>query len=393
MKRVVMHIDVNNAFLSWTALELLAKGHFDIRDTYAVVGKGNTKRHRMVLAKSTSAKKMGVKTGDPFFLAAKKCPGLKMYDSNYELYTEMSNKFYKHLFNYSPDVEPASIDECYIEYTGSEKLFGDPVKFAYKIKQDIFDVLGFTVNIGVANNKLCAKMASNLEKPNRVHTMFEEEIESKMWPQPIENLFGVGKATAPKLKLLGINTIGDLANYDIDVLEKRFKNMGRHMKNIANGIDDARVIVNYQQKGIGKEITFIQNKESVEELSKELRKLSENVALSLRKKESYSSCISIVLKDSSFKVKRKQRKLLNATNLGDDIYKVSVELLKELWDFEPIRLIGIRLSHLSETNSMQVSLFEEVTDIEDKKNLQKILDNINDKYGVETIKRASFLKK
>ena len=184
-----MHIDVNNAFLSWSAIDLLNKGYkYDIRNSYAVIGGDEKKRSGIVLAKSTSAKKLGIVTAETLYSARKKCKVLKVYPPNFKFYNEMSNKFFSLLRKYTPDIEIASIDECYLDYGKVKSLYGDEVAFAYKIKDEIKNTLGFTVNIGIANNKLCAKMASDFSKPDKVHTLYENEVKEKMYPLDVGDL-------------------------------------------------------------------------------------------------------------------------------------------------------------------------------------------------------------
>ena len=183
MERIIMHIDVNNAFLSWTALELLQNGSkYDIRNSYAVIGGDPSARKGIVLAKSNPAKKQGVVTAETLYSAKKKCPVLRVYKPNYSFYQKMSNSMFQLLYKYTPDIEIASIDECYLDYTPIKHIYGDPLDFAKKIQSEIYENLGFTVNIGIANNKLCAKMASDFEKPFKIHTLYENEITLKMWP-------------------------------------------------------------------------------------------------------------------------------------------------------------------------------------------------------------------
>ena len=219
MDRIILHIDVNNAFLSWSAVWMLKNGYNkDIRNRYAVIAGDESQRRGIVLAKSGLCKKRGVKTADPIYLARRKCPYLEVYPPKFEVYKKFSDMMYKYLCNYTNIIERYSIDECFLDYTGSINLFGDPVKVAYRIKDDIYKKFGFTVNVGVGNNKLLAKMASDFEKPNKVHTLFSNEIEKKMFTLPIEDLFMIGKASSKKLREMGITTIGELAKTDEDVL-------------------------------------------------------------------------------------------------------------------------------------------------------------------------------
>ena len=395
MNKIIMHIDVNNAFLSWTAVDMLKKGYdIDIRNIEAIIGGDESMRHGIVLAKSIPAKKKGVKTAETIRDAKRKCNNLKIFPPDYKLYQEMSNKLFNLISNYTPDIEKLSVDECFIDYTKIKNLYGDSIKFAYKLKNEIKKELGFTVNIGIANNKLCAKMASDFLKPDRVHTLFENEIESKMYPLPIEDLYGVGKSSSKKLRELGINTIGDLANSNYDKLYKYFKNQTNRIINSAKGIDDSIVVSKRpEEQGISNSTTTSHNLNTLSEIYKYLYPLVENVCVRLRKKNKYASLIGVMLKDKNFKVYSHQRKLKNPTSNTDEIYNISKELIKELWNGEGIRLVGVSLSKLSNSLSHQISLFEDLSEVENNNELDKVIDNLKNTYGSSIIKRASQLKK
>ena len=393
MKRIIMHIDVNNAFLSWTAVLYLKKGmKVDIRKTYAVIGGDEKARHGIVLAKSMPAKKRGVVTAETLFSAKKKCPNLKVYPPNYNFYKKMSDSMLNLIRNYSPDIEQMSIDECFLDYTPVKHLYGDEVEFAYRLKKEIYDTLGFTVNIGIGNNKLCAKMASDFSKPYKVHTLFDDEVEEKMWPLQVDELFGIGKKTAIKLHNLNINTIYDLAHTDREFLYKYFKNQAQDMIDSANGKgSDIVVSEESSPKGIGNETTLNRNILSRDELYPYLLALSENVAIRLRKQNKYASVIVVTLKDKFFKRMSHQKKLVNATNLTEEIYKTACDILDEMNISDGIRLIGVRLDKLSDTSSHQVSLFEDLKVREDNNELEKTVDELKEKYGFKIIKKASLI--
>lgn len=395
MERIIMHIDVNNAFLSWTAVDYLRKGSkIDIRNTYAVIGGDEKSRNGIVLAKSTPAKQMGVVSAESIYNARKKCKNLKVYPPDFKLYSEMHKKFIGIISEYSPDIEIASIDECYLDYGKIKKLNGDEVKFAYMLKERIKKELGFTVNIGIANNKLCAKMASDFTKPDKVHTLYESEVKEKMWPLPIGDLLGIGKQTVPKLNAIGINKIGDLANYDPFILAKYFKNYSNKMIEIAHGIDDSVVDSSeYIPKGIGNEFTLEHDTNSKEELYKNLFLLSEMVGTRLRKQNKRAGVICVILKDIYFKRKSKQRKLRNSTNVTSEIYEISKSILNELHSDEYIRLIGLRLDDLTESNIYQTSLFDSTEKHDNEEKIDKVIDDINKKLGKGTIKKASLFNK
>ncbi len=391
MEKIIMHIDVNNAFLSWTALELLENGYpIDIREIEAIIGGDESRRAGIVLAKSMPAKKKGVVTAETIYSAKKKCPKLQMFPPNYKMYKQRSDSLFKLLSKYTPDIEVASIDECYLDYGKVKKMYGNELEFAKKIQKEINEKLKFTVNIGIANNKLCAKMASDFSKPNKIHTLYDYEVKEKMFPLPIEDLFGVGKQTSKRLRDLGINTIGDLAEKDETSLRRIFKNQAKHLKQIANGIDDSEVDNStWIPKGIGHEITLEKDITSKQELYSKLNILSEMVAKRIRKEGKYAYVICVILKDNHFKRYSHQKKLKNPISSYQDIFRYSKEVLNEFYNNEPVRLIGIRLDNLKENKIYQTSLFEESNHKDEK--LDKVIDSINNKYGKNVIKRASYI--
>ena len=391
MNRIILHIDVNNAFLSWTAVYLLRHGYeTDIRTIPAVIGGDEKQRNGIVLAKSPIAKKYGVVTAETLYSARKKCPNLKTYPPTYAFYTEMSNQLFNLLKAYSPDIEIASIDECYMDYGKVKDLYGDEVNFAYNLKNKIKHELGFTVNIGIANNKLCAKMASDFTKPDKVHTLYDFEIKDKMYPLPIGELFGIGKKTSEKLQKLGINTISDLANFDVNILYKFFKNQAIEMINKARGIDDSEVVYwEVDPKGIGNETTLSHDVSNIKEVDGLLLALAEHVGIRLRKQKKHACVVVVTIKNTSFKRYSHQRKLKNPTDVTNEIYKVALSIFNEMWNGEPIRLIGIRLDNLCEKVSHQVSLFDSIEEHENNSELDKIIDGLKDKYGRNIITTAS----
>jgi DNA polymerase-4 len=391
--RIVMHIDVNSAFLSWTAVKLLSEGYKDIRNTYSVVVAGG-RRHSMVLAKSMPAKTKGVTTGEPVFLATKKCPYLDTYIADYSYYTQSSDKFINLIRSYFYDIEQFSIDECYVEYTSYQKLYGDPIEFANKLKKEITDKLGITVNIGIGNNKLCAKMASDFTKPNKVHTCFMNEIETKLWPLPVGSLFGIGRASNERLKKLQINTIKDLADSDITFLSRYFKNQAPVIKSWANGIESSVVQDRYNSnKGIGNEITLTNNLSNIPELEKHLFMLSNKVASRLRNDDKYAKVVCVTLKDKKFRRYSHQKQLKNATNKTDEIYKTTKEILKEMDLENSVRLVGVRLEKLVDKLNYQVSLFEDIAKSDNDEALDKVIDKLKIKYGNDIIDKTSLSKK
>lgn len=392
MDKIIMHIDVNNAFLSWTATKMVKEGKKDLRKTYAIIGGDEKQRSGIVLAKSPLAKKKGVVTGETIYNAKKKCPHLEVYPPEFSYYKKMSNALFSLISKYTPDLEKMSIDECFIDYTPIMHIYGNPLKFAYNIKNEIKKTFGFTVNVGIANNKLCAKMASDFSKPDKVHTLFKTEIKTKMWPLPIDELFGVGKKTAIKLKNLNINTIEDLALTDKNKLKPIFKNMTDDLINSAWGRGSDIVESSIEPpKGIGNETTLNHNIFSKEELHQYLLALSENVTIRLRKQNKYASVVVVTLKNKYFKRFSHQKKLVNATNITEEVYETAKEVLDEMKVDDGIRLIGVRLDGLKDEVNHQVSLFENLEEREETKNLDKTIDNLKEKYGFKIIKKASLI--
>ena len=390
-----MHIDVNNAFLSWEALKLLSEGYDkDIRTLEAIIGGDEESRHGIVLAKSTPAKKKGIKTAMSLYEARKILPNILVFKPHYSYYQKRSDELFELIGKYTPDIEKFSIDECFIEYTYVAKLYGDPIKFAYKLKEEIKNKLGFTVNIGIANNKLCAKMASDFEKPDKVHTLFKEEVKDKMFPMDVGELLWIGKKTKEKLNQIGIHTIGDLANSKIENLRYYFKNQTEEMIKHANGIDDSLVITKERDaKGISKMITIDHDVFNKLELHKYLNHISNELGLQLRLSKKYANTIAIILKNQYFKMSTHQVKLDNPTNVTSKIYEVSKKLLDEAWHGEAIRLVGIRLDNLSLTSSYQHNLFEETNELVKESKIDDVCDTLKNKYGYNIINKASLLPK
>lgn len=392
MKREILHVDVNNAFLSWLAVDRLENGEkLDIRTIPSVIGGDEKQRHGIVLAKSNLAKQFGIKTGEPLFSARKKCPTLKIYESNFKVYKQYSDMLYKLLLEYSYKVERFSIDECFVdmtEFLNGKKL----IDVAYEINKRVREELKFTVNIGVAHNKLLAKMASDFQKPNRVHTLYEQEIQRKMWSLPISELFMVGKRTLPKLYNMNIKTIGDLALVDKELLIKKFGKFGKMMWEYANGIDNTEVVFTMQKpKCVGNSTTVSQDINDLEKIEEFLLALTEHTTYRLRKIKMLCNVVSVQLRTNEFKNYSHQRKLDFSTNSTKEIFNVAKQLIKQMYNGEAIRLIGIRVDGLCEETEKQISIFEN-NNIKKQEELDKVVDLIKDKYGYEKITRAGDMK-
>lgn len=393
MKQIVFHVDVNSAFLSWEAAERLKKDADapDLRVIPAAVGGDMAKRHGVILAKSVPAKKYGVRTGESIVEAKRKCPNLLIVPPNQALYSQRSKALMGILKEYSPQVEQFSVDEAFLDMTGMEALFGEPVKAAYKIKDRIREELGFTVNIGISTNKLLAKMASDFEKPDKVHTLFPEEIEEKMWPMPVGDLYLVGQATEKKLAQLGIRTIGDLARMDVKVLRTHLKKHGEIVWEFANGRDVSVVETEpAENKGYGNSTTIAFDVTDRDTAVQVLLSLSETVAARLRKNGKKAELISVSIKDNNLHTVSHQEVLAVPSDITYEIYTAACRLFDELWDGSPIRLLGIRAEKVGESAARQLNIFDR-TDYEKLERLDAALDAIRMRHGKDSVMRASFL--
>lgn len=400
MKQIIFHIDVNSAFLSWTALEQLKNGaEVDLRTIPSIVGGNQESRHGVVLAKSVSAKKYGIVTGEPVANALRKCPNLKMAPPNHKMYQEYSKKLMRFLSdNYTDEIEQVSVDECYMDFTGISYKYPSPVAAAFEIKEAVFKEFGFTVNIGISVNHLLAKMASDFEKPNKVHTLFPEEVPAKMWPLPVSELYMAGKASVETLQKLEIRTIGELAKTDPKLLELHLKSHGRTLWEFANGIDSSKVIrERVESKGIGNSTTLPKDVDTEEEARKVLLWLAESVAGRLRKEKLKAKMVSVEIRYNTFQNVSHQTQIQRATNTDKMIYDTACELFRELWKGQPIRLLGIRSSKLVDENEpeqmnifdFQETIKQETAKDEKHQKLDKALDQIRKKYGDAAIVRGS----
>ena len=389
-ERIIFHIDVNNAFLSWTAVYLLNNGfNKDIRKIPSVIGGDEHSRHGIVLAKSPVAKKLGVVSAEPIYMAKKKCPDLEVYPPQYKWYYQKSRELMDYLSQYSPLLEQYSVDECFLDMSGMTYIYKDLEKLAHKIKDEVKEKFGYTVNVGIGNNKLCAKMASDFEKPDKVHTLYKDEIVSKLWPLDVGDLFMCGKSTKKELNKLSIYTIGELAKKDLKFLERHFKSQGRYLYNASRGLDDDKVEVKTSKnQSISVSETLPFNTDNPYKLKEILFRQTEEITRELRSKKLFAKTVAVIFKNSSF-VTYSAQASLKPTNNTKEILKKMYEIFDNNYKEDEIRLIGARLANLTSTKEEQISLFDE--NIQDNKedNIQKTIDNINNKFGKSLIKPAS----
>lgn len=395
MDCIVFHIDVNSAYLSWEAVARLKAGEtVDLREIPAAVGGDIETRHGVILAKSIPAKKYGVTTGEPVVDALRKCPDLTLVKPHHQMYREQSRAFIAILQQYSDVIEQFSVDEAFVDMTGSGRLFGTPVEAAHRIRKQIYEELGFTVNIGVSSNKLLAKMASDFQKPDRVHTLFPEEIEQKMWILPVRDLFFVGKAAERRLWSLGIRTIGNLAHTDPQVLSRVLKKHGEVLWRYANGIDDSPVEIEpADAKGYSNSTTLSFDVTSGAEAKSVLRRLTDQVCQRIRQDDVRVETVTVQIRFNDLTRASHQCALPAATNITKEIFDTVCQLFDEMWDGTPIRLLGVSTTKVSrEDMGRQMSLFDD-TDYAKLEKLDKAMDSIRMRFGSGAVQRASDLTK
>lgn len=423
---VIFHIDVNNAFLSWDAVYRLTELNesLDLRDIPAVIGGDEAKRHGIVLAKSTPAKAYGIRTAETLAEARKKCPNITIVPPRHHIYKKFSSELITHLQTLTPVVEQYSIDEAFADMTGCPLLADrSPVEAANLIREDIYRRFGYTVNIGVSSNKVLAKMASDFEKPDKVHSLFPHEIEEKMWPLPVSDLFLVGRASTKKLYNLGIRTIGELARSDKAIIRSHMGKHGELIHDYANGIDPSPVLREQpESKGYGNSTTLPRDVTDAEEAKHSIRNLCDSVGSRLRADDFSAQVIAVTIKDNRFRHVSHQCTMPAATNVAGELYHYACALFDEAWDGSPIRLLGVTATKLTRESSRQLSLLDRdfyvqqgnVPSVSEAKlaredsrqpslldrdfyvrqgKMEHTIDEIRKKYGHNAIFRASNLEK
>ena len=395
-RRVIFHVDANSAFLSWSAayrVKVLGETT-DLREVPSVVAGNTESRHGIILAKSTPAKKYGIRTGEPLFQALEKCPHLQIVPPDYSLYVQASRSFVTLLKQFSPKVEQYSIDEAWVDMTGTERIWGSPRIAAETMRRRIWEELGFTVNVGISSNKLLAKVAGDFEKPNKVHTLFPEEMEAKMWPLPVRDLFLVGAKTQEKLNRMGIYTIGDLAKAEVGFLRRKLGKHGETIWHFANGRNaDAVTPEPAENKGYSNSVTTAQDVVTVQDAHQVLLSLCETVAARMRKDGQCGRCISVHLRTNEFSHCSHQMLLCGATNITEEIFHSACRVFGEAWDHvTPLRQLGVQVTRLTREPYQQYDLFSGMTpeQYEKKMRLDETVDALRDKFGEGVIRRAKF---
>lgn len=392
MERIIFHIDVNNAYLSWEALYRIQElgESLDLRTIPSAIGGDRESRHGIILAKSMPARSYGVQTAETIGEALKKCPNLVIVPPRRWVYKENSRKLMELLREYSPAVEQFSIDEAFVDMTGvSREMTSDPVLAAEVLRQAVRDRLGFTVNIGVSCNKMLAKMASDFQKPDRVHSLFPDEIREKMWPLPIRRLLFVGRSTEQKLYNLGIRTIGDLAHSDKAIICSHLGKHGAMVYNYANGIDESPVAAQApDSKGYGNSTTISHDVTDSHEAKDVLRRLCDSVGKRLQKDHVRTRVVAVSIKNSDFMRYSHQCTLATATDSPAELYQQACRLFDECWDGSPVRLLGVSTSKITKDSLQQLNLFDHEK-LEKKQRLESAIDSIRSRYGKNAVMRAS----
>lgn len=393
VKKVWFHVDVNSAFLSWSALRLLQKGEtLDLRTVPSAVGGNEEKRHGVVLAKSQAAKKYGIHTGESLFSARLKCPDLIVTPPDFDWYVQCSKGLIAILNDYSPVVEQFSIDEAFVEMTGSEGLFGPPVEAADALRERVLRELGFTVNVGVSVNRLLAKTASDFEKPNRTHTLWPEEVPQKLWPLPVGNLFGVGPSAVRTLDALGIHTVGDLAHADPEVLRGAFGVRGDSLRRHANGIEGTPLGKReVKDNSYGNSVTLPEDLTRPDQADATLLALSESVAGRLRADGKTARVVTVQLVDNLFRRTSHQTVLANPTNTTEIIYRTARQLIRQMWPHRPVRLVGVTAEKTSADQFEQLDLFTDAHHSDKQEKLDRAADALRSRFGDKAVVRARLL--
>lgn len=384
--RIIFHIDLNAFFASCETTLRPELQNLPL----AITGEKSSKRGIVVTANYV-ARQYGVHSAMPLMQAKKKCPHLVVASANFDLYRKISQQFIQLLHEYSDQVEKASIDEAYVDVT---HLYQEihPLHLAQQIQQRILNELKIGCSIGVAPNKFLAKMASDMKKPNGITVLRKRDLPHILWPMPIEEMFGVGKASSPKLKQLGINTIGDLVHYkDIDKIEQLFGHHALKWIENAKGNDQNPINPNKYEvpSSIGHSTTFSKDYCFDEEIKAEAKRMCIKTSNRLKKYGLYAKTISIQLKDTSFKQITRSQTVQVPIQSVNELYPIIEELFDEHWEGQALRLIGVNTTNLVNTNKVtqQLNLFNYQSFASEEK-LNQTIQQIKTKHGTHLIQKG-----
>lgn len=391
--RVVLHVDVNAAFLSWEATYRRQHGEgVDLRDIPSVIAGDESLRKGIVLACSLPAKRYGVHTGETLWQARRKCPSLLVAPPAQPLYQACSEALTDLLCGYTDKVARYSIDECFLDLTDAACLMDrNPEAVAIEIRDRVRQELGFTVNIGVSVNKLLAKTASELEKPNRVHTLYPAEIPQKFWTLPVRELFLVGPRVAPRLYRLNIFSIGHLAQADPELLERHLGSLGPLLWQFANGHDNTPVLAeSTPPKAIGNSASTPYNVDTEREALLYLHAVAETAACRLRAAGMRAQVVTVGYRTANLAYATRQGRLSFPTDHTATLISQADRLFRSRWDGTPVRHVGISFSELSAAACEQLSLFPD-TPVPKGRQLDQCVDTLRQQYGTQAAVRAEFI--
>ena len=386
MDRTILHCDMNGFYAS---VELLARP--ELRGRPMAVCGNPENRHGIILAKSEEAKACGVVTAETVWQARKKCPGIVLvrpHHDKYKSYSEKINRIYE---RFTDMVEPFSIDESWLDVTGSLRLFGSGKEIGDKIRSTVREELGLTLSVGVSYNKVFAKMGSEYKKPDATTLITRENYKDILWPLPLRELFFVGGATAEKLERAGMRTIGDLAVYDRGLICAMLGKQGAIIHDYANGIDDSPVSRSYERqkiKSVGNGMTFKRNLSGLSDVRTAILALSDTVAGRLRKYGMKCQGVKVDIRDPMFKTISRQKQLLVATNLAEEISGEALDVIRKSWNMkDPIRMLTVTgIGLVDENEEEQLSLFATARENRGKsESIERTMDSIRKKYGGSAI--------
>lgn len=389
MERIILHCDLNNFFASVACLKNPEFKKFPL----AVCGDAEA-RHGIVLAKNEAAKACGVKTGEPIWQAKQKCANIIIAGTDFESYKYYSKKAREIYLRYTDQVEPFGIDECWLDITGSTRLFGDAYDIAYKIKETVKSELGLTISVGLSFNKTFAKIGSDMKKPDAITVIPHNKFKEILWDKPAEDMLFIGRSTTKVLHELGIFTIGDLARADRGVLISRFGINGGTIHDYANGLDESRV-ANIEDasvpKSIGRSVTTATDMKTNADVWPILLNLTEDITRQLREHRLFAGGIQIHIRTSDLNVREFSAKLPYPTQLTETVAREGFKLFIKQFDWaQPLRSVGIRVINLTpDVSGTQISMFDDPKTDEKKEKLENSVFNIRKKYGNASVTRAS----
>ncbi len=384
-ERYIVHVDMDAFFAS-----IEQRDNPFYKGKPVIVGsdpKGGRGRG-VVAACSYEARKFGIHSALPISIAYKRCPDAIFLPPDMSRYASSSHKIFDILERFTPDIEPISVDEAFMDITGSWQLFGSPLEVCKKIKCTIKKELDLIASVGMAPNKMTAKIASDIDKPDGLVVVTKENLLTFLHPLPVEKLWGVGQKTRSSLGAMGINTIGDLAEYSESNLENVFGKNGQHVWELSNGIDARSVETLSEIKSISNEHTFEIDTSERKEVLDALMYLSEKVSRRLREDDTKGRTITLKIRSSSFKTYTRAVTIDSYTNFVEDIYE---NVVKKLDEFDlvkmKVRLLGVKVSNLS-GNPASLDLFTGITEKENKKErIHKAIDRMIDKFGAGVVRR------